>query len=122
MRVAIPAKTDGNIFEHFGRTQMFQIYDIENNKIIRSGLFDSSEYEHEELAKVLSALTVNKVMAAHVGNHMVETLNSFGIDIYTNVTGSCTDIINKFLSGELDKDENILLNESTHECCHHEGN
>ena len=55
MRVAV-TYDNGNIFGHFGRTEQFKVYDIEDGKIVDSKILDTNgeancdhhDHEHGE--------------------------------------------------------------------------
>ena len=45
-----------NIFWHFGHTEQFKLYDIEDGKIVKTALIDTNGSGHGALAGVLSAV------------------------------------------------------------------
>ena len=55
MRIAVTYK-NGNVFQHFGHTEQFKLYDIEDGKIIKTELIDTNGSGHGALAGVLSAV------------------------------------------------------------------
>ena len=53
---------DGQIFQHFGHTQQFKLYEIENGKVVSSRIVDNGGAGHEALTVYLRNLGVTKLM------------------------------------------------------------
>ena len=53
MRIAVTYE-NGEIFQHFGHTEQFKVYDVENGKIVFSEVVDTNGSGHGALAGVLS--------------------------------------------------------------------
>ena len=49
-------KIEGGEFQHFGHTEQFKLYDIEDGKVIKTELIDTNGSDHGALAGVLSAV------------------------------------------------------------------
>ena len=45
MRIAV-TYDNGNIFQHFGHTSQFKVYDIENNQIVNEQIIDTQGQGH----------------------------------------------------------------------------
>ena len=58
---------DGQIFQHFGHTQQFKVYEIEDGKVISSKVVDNGGNGHEALTVYLKNIDdfpkVNRVYA-----------------------------------------------------------
>ena len=74
MKVAVTyEKETGNIFQHFGKTQYFKIYQIEDGKILSSEVIDNGGNGHHAippyffLQKVSSSQTL-RLSATITGN------------------------------------------------------
>ncbi len=44
MRIAVTYES-GNVFQHFGHTEQFKIYDIENSEVQKSSIIDTAVTE-----------------------------------------------------------------------------
>ena len=62
MRIAIPYE-DGQIFQHFGHTQRFKMYDVENGKILAAVVISAGGSGHGALAGMLKAMHVDQALA-----------------------------------------------------------
>ena len=58
MKLAVTYE-NGQIFQHFGRTAQFKLYDIEDGKIVRSGVVDTNGSGHGALAGFLMQISVS---------------------------------------------------------------
>lgn len=56
MRIAVTYE-NGQIFQHFGHTEQFKIYDAENGKIVSAQVVSTNGQGHGALADVLRALS-----------------------------------------------------------------
>ncbi|MBQ8801636.1 MAG: DNA-binding protein, partial [Clostridium sp.] len=66
MRIAVTYE-NGLIFQHFGHTQQFKVYDVQDGKILTSQVVDTSSSGHGALAGVLNALQVDTLICGGIG-------------------------------------------------------
>lgn len=45
---------DGTIFQHFGHSEQFKVYDVENGKIVSSQVVDTNGQGHGALSEFLT--------------------------------------------------------------------
>ena len=48
---------NGEIFQHFGHTEQFKLYEVENGKVVKSDIMNSNGSGHGALAGLLKAET-----------------------------------------------------------------
>ena len=53
MKIAV-TYDDGNVFQHFGRTEFFKVYEVEDNKVVSSEVVSSNGTGHGALAGLCS--------------------------------------------------------------------
>jgi len=99
-RIAIPYD-NGLIFQHFGRTEQFKVYDIENENIIVSEEISTNSYGHGILAEILGAIQADVVICGGIGSGAQAALTSAGIQIYGGVTGNADAAVEALLAGTL---------------------
>lgn len=114
MRIAV-TYDNGNVFQHFGRTEQFKIYDVEDGKVVSSQVVGSNGAGHGALAGVLAAGGVNILICGGIGGGAINALSQTGIDIYAGAQGDCDAIVAAFLAGEFEQVENATCD------CHGEG-
>ena len=66
MKIAV-TYDNGEVFQHFGRTQFFKIYEVEDQKILSSEVVDSNGQGHGALAGVLAGYGVDVLICGGIG-------------------------------------------------------
>ena len=91
MRVAVTYE-NGQIFQHFGHTEQFKVYDIENNKIVNTQVVDTKGQGHGGAQTALAAA---------------------GIQLFGGVSGDADEAVKSYIEG------NLAYNPDVH-CTHHD--
>ena len=113
MRIAVTYE-NGEIFQHFGHTEQFKLYDIEEGKIAKEQIVDTNGQGHGALAGFLVNEKVDALICGGIGGGAQAALSDAGIQLYGGVSGSADSAIADFISG------NLGFNPNVH-CDHHEG-
>ena len=66
MRIAV-TYDNGNIFQHFGKTENFKVYEVENNQVISSEVISSNGSGHGALAGLLDGQNVDVLICGGIG-------------------------------------------------------
>ena len=66
MRIAVTFE-DGNVFQHFGHTEQFKLYDIENGEITGETVVDTNGQGHGALSGFLTANKVDVLICGGIG-------------------------------------------------------
>lgn len=112
MRIAVTYE-NGTIFQHFGHTEQFKVYDVEAGKIVQTKIVDTNGSGHGALAGVLSALNVDVLICGGIGGGAQMALAENGIKLYGGVSGNADEAVNAFIAGELAFDPDV-------HCDHHD--
>ena len=113
MRIAVTYE-NGSIFQHFGHTQQFKVYDVENGKIVASAVVDTMGSGHGALAGVLSALKADVLICGGIGGGAQMALAAAGVKLYGGVSGNADAAVEAFLAGELAFNPNVKCNHHDH--------
>ena len=119
MRIAVTYE-NGEIFQHFGRTEQFKLYDLENGQIVSSDLVSTNGHRHGALAGILTALRVDVLISGGIGGGAQAALAAAGIRLYGGVSGSADQAAAAFAAGTLAFDPNAKCDH--HGEHHHGGN
>ena len=92
MRIAVTYK-NGNIFQHFGHTEQFKLYDIEDGKVIKTELIDTNGSGHGALSGVLSAVKADVLICGGIGGGAQMALAENGIKLYGGVSGNADEAV-----------------------------
>ena len=112
MKIAI-TYDNGQIFQHFGRTEKFKIYDVDHVEITESFVVDTDGQGHGALAEFLRQKGVDALICGGIGGGARELLSQAGIKIYGGASGSCDEAANALLRGTLVYNPDV-------QCSHHE--
>ena len=119
MRIAVTYE-NGSIFQHFGHTEQFKLYDVESGKIVASQVVDTNGSGHGALAGVLRALHVDALICGGIGGGAQMALASAGIQLYGGVSGDADQAAEALAAGTLSYNPHVKCNH--HGEHHHEGN
>lgn len=111
MKIAVTHE-NGNIFQHFGHTTEFKVYEIENETILSSEIISTNGQGHGALASLLSKLNADVLICGGIGPGAQMALASAGIKLYGGVCGNCDEAVNAFLTNKLIYNPNV-------KCSHH---
>ena len=112
MRIAVTYE-NGEIFQHFGHTEQFKIYDVEDGKIISSEVVDAGGSGHGALAGVLSALRWMPDLRRYWRRCQM-ALSDVGIRLYGGVSGNADAAAEALAAGELDFNPNVRCDHHDH--------
>ena len=100
MKIAV-TYDNGNVFQHFGRTEQFKIYDVENGKIVSSEVIGNDGLGHGALAGLLANNAINVLICGGLGGGAMNALTSAGIEVVAGATGNTDAAVEAYLKGEL---------------------
>lgn len=112
MRVAVTYE-DGIVFQYFGRTAFFKVYDIENGQIVSSEVIDNNGIGHGALVGILTAMQVDVLICGGIGPGAQNAMASAGIELFPGVSGNADEVVKDFASGHLAYDPDA-------QCDHHD--
>ncbi len=121
MKIAVTYE-NGNVFQHFGHTQEFKVYDVEDNKVVSSEVFGSNGSGHGALAGLLSDKNIDVLICGGIGGGAMSALTDNGIEVCAGAEGNTDDVVNMYLNGELiSSGVNCDHHGEDHVCGDHEG-
>ena len=109
MKVAVTYE-NGQIFQHFGHTKTFKIYDLEGNRVVGVATVDTGDSGHGALAGFLKELGVSALICGNIGAGARAALDDAGIDLYGGVSGSVDDAVLALLAGKLRYNPEVTCN------------
>jgi predicted DNA-binding protein (UPF0251 family)/predicted Fe-Mo cluster-binding NifX family protein len=112
MKLAVTYE-DGQIFQHFGHTEQFKLYEVENGRVARTEVVDTNGSGHGALAGFLKEHGVDALLCGGIGGGAQQALQNAGIALYGGITGDADGAVDAFLSGSLRFDPDV-------HCDHHE--
>ena len=112
MRIAVTYE-NGEVFQHFGHSEQFKLYDVEDGKIIGEQIVSTNGSGHGALAGFLQAVQADALICGGIGMGAQMALADVGIRLYAGVHGSADEAVKAFADGN-------LLYDPDARCDHHE--
>lgn len=112
MKIAVTHE-NGKVFQHFGHSSQFKIYDVENGEIVGSRVVGTEGQGHGALAALLKEMKAEVLICGGIGGGAKQALSENGIKLYGGVSGGCDEAVKALLSGKLAFDPDV-------KCSHHE--
>ena len=111
MKVAVTYE-NGQVFQHFGHTQMFKLFTIKDQEIVETEMLDTNGNGHSALVGLLKSANVDVLICGGIGGGAKNALNKAGIQLYGGACGDVDEQVASFLKG------NLQFNPSV-QCSHH---
>ena len=122
MKIAITCDNN-EVFQHFGHTPGFAIFETNTDGIISEKLLSSGGSGHGALAAVLKNEGVDVLICGGIGAGAINALGTAGIQVIGGAAGNVREVAEAFVSGTLCVRENFHCNHhhhgSGHDCGSH---
>lgn len=100
MKIAVTYE-NGKVFQHFGKTETFKVYGVEEGKVISSEVISSNGEGHGALAGVLEGQGVDVLICGGLGGGAQAALAEAGIEVCSGAEGDADQTVEAYLKGEL---------------------
>lgn len=100
MKIAVTYE-NGEVFQHFGQTENFKVYEVEENRIISSDVIGSNGIGHGALAGLLAEQDIEVLICGGIGGGAQSALMEAGITLVAGAEGNTDDVVAAYLRGEL---------------------
>ena len=114
MRIGVTYE-NGEIFQHFGHTETFKLYDVENGQIKNTQVVDTNGQGHGALASFLTNADVDVLICGGIGGGAQMALAEAGIKLYGGVSGNADEAVLAYVGGILDYNPNVQCSHHAHE-------
>ncbi len=112
MRIAVTYE-NGEIFQHFGHTEQFKLYDVEDGRIVNERVVNTNGSGHGALAGFLLEAGADALICGGIGMGAQTALAEAGIRLYAGVSGSADAAAKALAERKLEFDPDAR-------CDHHE--
>lgn len=100
MKIAVTYE-NGNVFQHFGKTEYFKVYDVENQQVVSSEVISSNGSGHGALAGILAEQGIDVLICGGIGGGAQTALAEAGITLCSGAQGNTDEAVEAYLKGEL---------------------
>jgi predicted DNA-binding protein (UPF0251 family)/predicted Fe-Mo cluster-binding NifX family protein len=112
MKIAVTFE-NGEIFQHFGHTEQFKLYTVENGQITGTQVVNTNGSGHGALAQFLKDKQVDVLICGGIGGGAQAALAEAGVQLYGGVSGNADAAVQALLDGKLQYNPDVR-------CTHHE--
>ncbi len=112
MKIAVAYDEGGSVFQHFGHTEHFKIYEFGDSGLVNAMVIGTNGTGHEAMAGFLAKGGVKVLICGGVGEGAMNALSEAGILVVPGVSGDADMAVADFLKG-------ILQTDMTPNCDHH---
>jgi predicted Fe-Mo cluster-binding NifX family protein len=121
MKIAVTYE-DGAVFQHFGKTEHFKIYEVDESKnVISSEVIGNEGAGHGALAGLLKAKGVKALLCGGIGAGAMMALADNDIDVYAGNDGACDAVVEAYLQGKLKEGVESTCDHHDHDHDHEHG-
>lgn len=113
MRIAVTYE-NGEVFQHFGHTEQFKLFDVENGTIVKEQVVDTNGQGHGALAGFLKQSEADILICGGIGGGAQMALAEAGIKLYAGISGNADEAVKCLIAGNLQQITNAT-------CDHHHG-
>ena len=100
MKIAVTYE-NGEVFQHFGHTETFKVYQVEDGKVVSSQIIGADGSGHEALAGLLAGKDIDVLICGGIGGGAQAALQEQGIELCAGASGSADEAVEAYLRGEL---------------------
>ena len=111
MKIAVTYE-NGQIFQHFGHTEQFKLYEVGDGKVLSSEVVDTNGSGHGALADFLKAHGVETLICGGIGVGAQAALAAAGIQLFGGCQGETDAAVEALLKNELAYNPDV-------KCSHH---
>lgn len=116
MKIAIASENE-MVTEHFGHCEIFNIFDVENNNIIKNESIQNPGHKPGFLPNFLNDMGVNVIISGGMGSGAIDIFNEKGIEVIIGATGNAKDVAEQYLQGNLKSTGSVCHQHQHHDEC-----
>ncbi len=114
MKIAVTYE-NGEIFQHFGHTEQFKVYEVENGEIVKAEVIDSNGSGHGALEGLLFESGIEVLICGGIGGGAQMALAEAGIKLYGGVSGNADEAVFALINGTLGYNPDVHCDHHDHE-------
>jgi len=110
---------NGEVFQHFGKTENFLIGTIDSGAVTGTEVVNSNGASHGALAGFLKEQGVQALICGGIGPGAVNALAACGIRVYAGNSGDAEDALSALAAGRLEENNEASCDHHDEGCHHH---
>ncbi|HNX29899.1 MAG TPA: iron-sulfur cluster carrier protein MrpORP [Syntrophomonadaceae bacterium] len=118
MKIAVASENE-MVTEHFGHCLNFNIYETENDKIVKSGSIANPGHKPGFLPVFLHEQGVDVIISGGMGAGAIDLFNEKGIEVIVGASGNARTAAEQYLQGSLKSTGSVCHEHQHHDECGH---
>lgn len=116
IKIAVASENE-MVTEHFGHCFNFNIFEAENNKIVKSESIPNPGHRPGFLPNFLNDMGVNVIISGGMGGGAVDIFNEKGIEVIVGASGNAEAAAEAYLKGALKSTGSVCHEHQHHDEC-----
>ncbi|MGI6778105.1 MAG: NifB/NifX family molybdenum-iron cluster-binding protein [Acetivibrionales bacterium] len=116
IKIAVASDND-MVTEHFGHCSNFNIFEAEDNQIVKSESIPNPGHRPGFLPNFLNDMGVNVIISGGMGGGAIEIFNEKGIEVIVGASGNAKATVEAYLKGSLESTGSICHEHQHHDKC-----
>lgn len=116
MKIAVASEKQ-MVTEHFGHCENFNVFEVENNQIIKSESIPNPGHRPGFLPNFLNDMGVNVIISGGMGGGAINIFNEKGIEVITGAKGNSETVVKSYLQGNLKSTGSVCHQHAHHAEC-----
>lgn len=116
MKIAIASENE-MVTEHFGHCINFNIFEVENNQIVKSESIENPGHKPGFLPNFLNDIGVNVIISGGMGSGAIEIFNEKNIEVIVGAKGNAKTVVEQYLHGKLKSTGSVCHEHQHHDEC-----
>lgn len=100
MKIAV-TYDNGQVGQHFGRTESFKVFILEEGNLVNGELIPGGEHGHAAKAQFMKDHAIDVVICGGIGQPAIDGVTAVGVKVYPGVTGDVDQVVKDFMAGQL---------------------
>lgn len=116
IKIAVASENE-MVTGHFGHCRNFNIFEAENDQIIKEGSIPNPGHKPGFLPNFLNDLGVQVIISGGMGGGAVDIFNEKGIEVIVGASGQAKAAVQAYLQGTLKSTGSVCHEHKHHEEC-----
>lgn len=116
IKIAVASENEV-VTEHFGYCANFNIFEAENDQIVKSESVPNPGHKRGFLPNFLNDMGVNVIISGGMGGGAIDIFNSKDIEVIVGASGNSEEVVKAYLQGSLKSTGSVCHEHDHHGKC-----
>lgn len=116
IKIAVASENE-IVTEHFGHCVNFNVFEVENNQIVKSESIPNPGHRPGFLPNFLNDMGVNVIISGGMGSGAIDIFNEKNIEVVVGASGNAKAVAEAYLQGSLKSTGSVCHEHQHHDEC-----